>query len=174
MSEPVVPPVQSTDATEIDILRRVNADLLQKSATRKARIQELETSVGTLIAKTTEAEARIKALTIDGPVNDLCESLSKAPKTLRAALESDYRIEMRDNVLTLVNPSDGKQAMHEGKPVPFERDAIMKLLLSATDKEKQALFSSILIASKASGSGGSQSQRTVAPASKHRFGLGQR
>ncbi len=168
-------PIEPNFAAELETLRRVNAELLQKNSTRKARISELEASVGTLTTETTEAQARIKALTIDGPVNDLCESLSKAPKTLRAALESDYRIEMRDNVLTLVNPSDGKQAMHEGKPVPFERDAIMKLLLSTTDKEKQALFSSILIASKASGAGGSQSQRTVAPASKrHRFGLGQR
>ena len=41
MSEPIEP----NAAAELETLRRVNAELLQKSATRKARIQELEANV---------------------------------------------------------------------------------------------------------------------------------
>jgi hypothetical protein len=172
MSEPVVPPTPSIDAAELETLRRVNADLLQKSATRKARIVELEASAATLTAKATEAETRIRQLTIDGPVNDLCESISVAPQALRTALESDYRIEMRDGVLTLLNPSDGKQIMQDGKPVPFQAEAIKNLLLGSKDEAKLKLYRAIVVVSKASGAGGSSSNRVAAPAPRIQFGLG--
>ncbi len=167
------PPVeQSPEALELATLRRVNADLLQKSATRKARIQELEASVGTLTAQTTEAKARIKALTIDAPVMEVCESISVAPQALRSALEAEYKIEMREGVLTLVNPSDGKPVTVDGKAVPFQGEAIKNLLLGSQDAEKAKLYRAIVITNKASGgAGGAQSQRTVAPAAKHQFGL---
>ena len=162
-----------TKAAEVEILRRVNADLLQKSATRKARIAELEANVGTLSAKASETEARIKALTIDGPVNDLCESISVAPQALRTALESEYKIEMRDGALTLLNPSDGKPVMRDGKPVPFQADAIKNLLLESKDEAKSKLYRAIVIANRASGSGGAPSQRIkAAPAPRVQFGLG--
>lgn len=38
-----------------------------------------------------------------------------------------------------------------GKPFPFERDALIKLLLSTKDQSKLTLYNSILIASRASG-----------------------
>src|SRR5258708_29886717 len=110
------PVVSNSEALELATLRRTNAELTQKSATRKARIAELEASVGTLTTAKTEAETRIKALTIDGPVSDLCESISVAPQALRSALESEYRIEMREGVLTLLNPADGNPVMQDGKP----------------------------------------------------------
>ncbi|HEV2136982.1 MAG TPA: hypothetical protein VGR47_22380 [Terracidiphilus sp.] len=173
MPEPVVPTVQPTDATELETLRRVNADLLQKSATRKARIAELEASIGTLTAKASEAEVRIKALTIDGPVNDLCESISVAPQALRSALESEYRIEMHEGVLTLLNPADGKPVMQDGKPVPFQADAIKNLLLGSKDEAKKKLYNAIIIANKASGAGSSTvKQRTANAPVRPQFGLG--
>ncbi len=171
MSEPIEP----NTAAELETLRRVNAELLQKSATRKARIQELEASVGTITAEATEAKARIKALTIDGPVNDLCESISVAPQALRAALEAEYKIEMREGVLMLVNPSDGKPIMgKDGKALPFQGESIKNLLLETKDIEKAKLYSAIVITSKASGSAnvGSSSKRAVAQSSKPQFGLG--
>jgi hypothetical protein len=85
---PELPIARSPEALELSTLRKTNADLLQKSATRKARIVELEASAATLTAKATEAETRIRQLTIDGPVNDLCESISVAPQAVRSALES--------------------------------------------------------------------------------------
>jgi len=169
-------PIEANSGAELETLRRVNADLLQKSATRKGRIVELEASVVTLTAKTTEADARIRQLTIDGPVNDLCESISVAPQALRSALEAEYKIEMCEGVLTLVNPTDCKPIMgKDGKPVPFQAESIKNLLLESKDAEKAKLYSAILIASKASGgAAGSSSKRAVAAVSKHRFGLGQR
>jgi hypothetical protein len=173
MAEPTQQPIEpSPEALEVATLRKTNADLLQKSATRKSRILELEASVGTLTAKATEAETRIRQLTIDGPVQDLCQEISVAPQALRSALESEYRIELRDAVLTLVNPSDGKPVMHEGKPVPFTADSIKALLLASKDEAKLKLYRAIVVVSKASGAGGSAFKRTVAPAEKLHFGLG--
>ena len=165
---------ESTSAAELATLRKTTAELTQKSATRKARIQELEASVGTLTAKATDAETRIKALTIDGPVSDLCESISVAPQALRSALEAEFKIEMRDGVLTLLNPSDGKPVTHDGKPVPFQAESIRNLLLASKDEAKLKLYRAIVIANKASGAGGSESKRAVAPAQKLHFGLGLR
>lgn len=173
MSEPAVPSVQSTDATELETLRRVNADLLQKSATRKARIAELEASVGTLTTAKTEAESRIRVLTIDGPVNDLCELISVAPQALRSALESEYKIEMRDGVLTLLNPSDSKPVMQDGKQVAFTAESIKALLLGSKDESKKKLYNAIIIANRASGAGGAtSSQRATTAPARPQFGLG--
>ena len=168
---PDLPIEQSPEALEIATLRKTNADLLQKSATRKARISELEANAATLTVKATEAETRIRQLTIDQPVNDLCEEISVAPQALRSALEAEYKIEMRNGVLTLLNPSDGKPVTHEGKPVPFQAGAIKSLLLGSKDEAKLKLYRAIVVVSKASGASGSSSQRTTAPA-RPQFGLG--
>ena len=163
---------QSPEALELATLRKTVAELTQKSATRKFRVTELEASVAALITKATEAEARIKALTIDGPVNDLCEEISVAPQALRTALESEYRVEMKDGALSLLNASDGKPVTVDGKPVPVQADAIRNLLLSSKDEAKLKLYRAIVITNKASGSGGVEHKRTVTPVSKARqFGL---
>ena len=165
MTEPVVTPDAIDRCAGIrDLAHDVNADLLQKSATRKARITELEASTATLTAKATEAETRISQLTIDGPVNDLCEEFQFAPQALRSALESEYKIEMREGVLTLLNPSDGKPVMQDGKPVAFTADSIKALLLGSKDEAKKKLYNAISLRTKQSGAGGSSSNRVVAQA----------
>jgi hypothetical protein len=171
MAEPTLD--QSPEALEVATLRKTNAELTQKSATRKARIQELETSVGTITARATEAETRIKALTIDGPVNDLCESISVAPQALRTALDADYRVELnKDGILTLLNRSDGKQVTDKnGKAVAIQANAIRNLLLETKDEAKSKLYRAIVVVSKASGGASSSSQRTSAPAQRFQFGL---
>jgi hypothetical protein len=173
MPEPVVPSTSSTDATELETLRRTNLELTQKAATRKARIAELETSVGTATARATEAETRIRALTIDAPVMDVCEQISVAPQALRTALDADYKIEMKDGVVTLLNRTDDKPVTMDGKAVPLQAEAIKNLLLSSKDEGKLKLYRAIIIANKASGAGGASSQRaTAAPVQhKHQFGL---
>jgi hypothetical protein len=174
MPEPTQQPIEpSPEALEVATLRKTVAELTQKSATRKARVTELEANVATLAAKATESESRIKALTIDGPVMDVCESISVAPQTLRTALEADYKIEMsKDGVLTLANLSDGKPVMQDGKPVPFQADAIKNLLLASKDEAKLKLYRAIVVVSKASGAGGSSSKAAIAPARRPQFGLG--
>jgi hypothetical protein len=64
--------------------------------------------------------------------------------------------------------------MQDGKPVPFQADAIKSLLLGSKDEAKLKLYRAIVIANRASGAGGSSSKRTVAPAQKLQFGLGLR
>jgi hypothetical protein len=173
MNEPVAPLVQSHDVTELETLRRTNTELLQKAATRKAKITELEASIGKLTTAKSDAEARIKALTIDAPVNELCESISVAPRALRSALESEYKIEIREGVLTLLNPTDGKPVIQDGKAVPFTAESIKALLLGSKDEANRKLYNAIIIANKASGSGGeTTAQRGTGAPSKPQFGLG--
>lgn len=164
-------PIESPEALELSTLRKTVAELTQKNATRKARVMELETNVATLTTKATEAETRIKALIIDGPVDDLCASISVAPQALRTALESEYHVEMKDGVLSLFNLSDGKPVMQNGKPVPFQGDAIKNLLLSSKDEGKLSHYRAILIASKASGAASTTRTVSDAPA-RAQFGLG--
>jgi len=167
-----VPIEQQPEASELATLRRTVAELMQKSATRKARIAELESNAAALTAKATEAETRIKTLTLDGPVNDLCESISVAPQALRTALESEYRVEMKDGVLSLLNASDGKPVMADGKPVPVQADAIRNLLFATKDEAKKKLYNAIIITSKANGAGGAETKHHVAPVQRIQFGLG--
>jgi hypothetical protein len=47
--QPIVPP-PTDEATELATLRRVNAELLQKSANRKAKIPEPDNSLARLIS----------------------------------------------------------------------------------------------------------------------------
>lgn len=172
---PDLPIEQSPEALELATLRKTVAELTQKSATRKSRVQELEANVATLTSKATEAEARIKALTIDSPVNDLCEQISVAPQALRTALESDYRLEMKDGVLSLFNASDGKPVTVDGKPVPVQADAIKNLLLSTKDEAKLKLYRAIIVTNRASGAGGATSTTRAAsnaPVARAQFGLG--
>jgi hypothetical protein len=171
--KPELPIEPSAEALEVVTLRKTNAELVQKSATRKARIAELEASAATLQAKATEGEARIRQLTIDGPVNDLCESISVAPQALRSALEAEYKIEMHNGVLTLLNPSDSKPVMQDGKPVPFTPEGIKNMLLASKDEAKLKLYNAIIIANRASGAGGAlSSQRATNTPAKPQFGLG--
>jgi hypothetical protein len=179
VSEPIVtqqPAIEpSPDTAALAALKAAHQEVLAKRSKDKARIAELEASAAALQTRATEAEARIRQLTIDGPINILCEAISVAPQALRTALESDYRIDSQSGVLTLLNASDGTPVTSEdGKPVPFQADAIKKLLLSSKDEAKLKLFNAILIASKASGAAGSPSKRgnATAPAKPtFQFGL---
>ena len=147
------PTQQTADAisAELETLRKTNADLVAKHAKDKATIQELQNSVTTLQTKATEAETRIKQLTIDGPVNALCESISVAPQALRNALETDYRFELRDGALTILSASDGEPVTVNGKPLPVQAETIKSFLLESKDEAKLKLYRAILVANRASG-----------------------
>ena len=172
MPEPIVPVEPNGEATELETLRKTVAELTQKAATRKARITALESNASALQVKATEAETRIKALTIDGPVNDLCESISVAPQALRSALESEYRIEMRDGVLTLLNPADGKPAMQDEKPVLFQADAIKNLLLGSKDEAKKSYMTQSSLRTERAGLVTTCRQRATTAQARPQFGLG--
>jgi hypothetical protein len=79
----------------------------------------------------------------------------------------------KDGVLTLLNRTDDKPVTDkDGKPVPLQAEAIKNLLLSSKDEAKLKLYRAIVIANKASGGGGTATQRTAASVQpKHQFGL---
>lgn len=168
--QPIVP---IDPAIELETLRRVNAELMQKSAARKSRIAELEAASTALQAKATEAEATIHELTVNGPLKALAASISTVPDVFREFFLRDYKVEMVNGKLTLLTSADGKPVMKDGKAVPVEADAIKDLLLSSKDESKLRLYNSLLIGSKASGGASTGvTRRSSAPSDpKPQFGL---
>lgn len=147
MSEPIQQTIEPTE--ELATLRRVNAELVTKSATRKARVKELEAAVAELQGKLTAADTTIHDLTVAAPLNAMAESISVSSELFLEQFAKSYRLESIKGELTL-QTADGKPVLKGDKPIPFERDALYALLTD--DKHPQSkLFSTILIASRASG-----------------------
>jgi hypothetical protein len=158
------------DADELATLRTTVGELKQKSATRKARIAELEATSAGLQTKLTEANASLRQITIDRPIKQMSESISTAPELWTEQFTRSYRLELVNGELTLLD-TDGKPVMKEGKTIPFEREALLKFLTD--EKHPQATtYRAITIASRASG--GAASARTTSSAPKQpetQFGL---
>jgi hypothetical protein len=157
---------------ELETLRRVNTELVAKNTTRKQRIVELESTVAELQSKVTTAEASLRQITIDGPVRQICESISTAPELFQEQLSKYFKVELIDGTLTLLT-SDGKAVTDkDGKSVPFERDALSKFLMDGDDARAKA-FRAITVTNRASGGSGT-TQRSAAStpkAPKVQFGL---
>jgi Mg-chelatase subunit ChlD len=154
MPDPIVPTVVATpadDSAELVTLRRVNTELLTKSATRKTRITELEATVTELQGKLSESADTIHDVTVGGPLKAMAESISIAPELWLDQLTKSYKVESRKGVLTLL-ATDGTPVMKGDKPVAFERNALVDLLTDAAHPQAK-LFGSITIASRASGAG---------------------
>lgn len=161
---------QQQNIEELDTLRRTNSELVTKNSTRKQRIAELEASVAELQAKVAEREASIRTITIDGPLKTMAESISTAPDLWIEQLNKSHRVELTDGKLTLLS-TDGKPVLKDGKPVPFERQALIDLLTAGDDPQGKA-FKAITIASRASGAATPASEHVVTPSKpKIRFGL---
>ena len=148
---------------ELETLRRTNAELVIKSHTRKARIAELEASL-------TTAQQQVNELLLNRPIKQLAAAISTSPETLIPSLLSDYKVELQGEELVL-QTQDGKPVMHEGKAVPFEADAVRKLLLATKDEAKLRLYNSIIIVSRASGGGILQTGTRPEPKAPIQFGL---
>jgi uncharacterized coiled-coil protein SlyX len=158
-------------ATELETLRRVNGELKTKSATRKARVTELEATVTELQSKLSEASDSLRQVTIDGPLKQMSESISTAPELFLEQFSKSYRLEMVKGQLTL-QTIDGKPVLKGEKPVPFEREALAKLLTAGDDAQAK-IFKSITVVSRASGANSQRSNRHSQSASVPRpsFGL---
>ena len=174
MSEPIQQTIEPTD--ELATLRRVNAELLAKSATRKAKIAELEVAAVTLQGKLTESEGTIHDLSVTRPVKAIAESISIAPDVFLEHLNKSYRVEMVKGELSLLTP-DGKPALDGDKPVPFTGDGLTNFLKSPANPQAK-LFGSILIVNRASGAGGgsgafrpARAAEPSAPSKRPQFGL---
>jgi hypothetical protein len=79
----------------------------------------------------------------------MSESISTAPELWLDRFGKSYRLEMVKGQLTL-QTTDGKPVLKGDKPVPFEREALVKLLTEGDDAPAR-IFKAITIASRASG-----------------------
>jgi hypothetical protein len=160
MPEPIEPTIDLT--AEVETLRRVNGELKTKSATRKARVAELEATVADLHSKLTASNDSLRLATIDGPLKQMSKSISTAPELWLEQFGKSYQLEIVKGQLTL-QTIDGKPILKGEKPVPFEREALVKLLTDGDDAQAR-IFRSITIASRASGASvPHRSNRTPVP-----------
>lgn len=152
-------PTQQTDANELERLRLANAQLTEKSKTRKLKIAELE-------AANAAIQAQLRLITVDAPMRSMAESMSTVPDLFIEQFNKSHRLELIDGKLTIVNAEDGKPIN-----VAFEKDALLKHLTD--EKFSQAkTFNAILIASRASGGAAPVTQRVAKPVTVQRkFGL---
>lgn len=155
MSEPITPP---EPIAELETLRTTNAELVKKSATRKARIAELEASIAELQGKFDTAQSTIHQLTVAAPVKALAESISTVPELFLEQFNKSYRVESINGELIL-QTTDGKRVMKGDKAVPFERSALVELLTDEAHAQAK-VFRSITIASRASGASGGNNGRS--------------
>jgi hypothetical protein len=145
---------------EVETLRRVNGELKTKSAARKARVSELEATVTELQAKLSDAQTSLHQVTIDGPLKHMSESISTVPELWLEQFSKSYRLEMVNGQLTL-QTTDGKPVLKGENAIPFEREALVKLLTDGDDAQAR-IFKSITIVSRASGASAPRSDRASA------------
>ncbi len=177
MSEPTQQPIEPTPNpnAELETLRRVNAELLAKSATRKAKIVELEVAAVALQGKLTESESTIHELAVTRPLKAMAESISTAPDVLIEHLTKSYRVEVVKGELSLLT-LDGKPVLNGDKAVPFTNEGLTALLKNPAHPQAK-LFSSILIVNRASGASGgfgvikARTPAAPAPPKRLQFGL---
>jgi hypothetical protein len=160
------------DTNELETLRRTNSELVAKNATRKQRIKELEEQVSSLEAKNTDSAKRIRDLEIGTPLKQMADSLSNVPELLIEQLQKHYAIELADGKLALQTPDGKPIATKDGKFVAWDQQALRDYL-TGSDNPQARVFQTLIIASRASGAGGSthQNQRVKKDHPNVSFGL---
>jgi hypothetical protein len=173
MSEPTTPTL-TDPTTELATLRRVNAELVAKSATRKARVTELEASMIELQGKLTASETAAHTAAVTIPLQQLSESLSPVPTLWLKSFSEHFKVESKDGKLSVLTNEGESIKDVKGQPVPFERSAIAKYLTeSEPESERTKLFRVITATSFASGAGAAPGAQNLPSktASKSHFGL---
>ncbi|MGA9673065.1 MAG: hypothetical protein WBQ94_27955 [Terracidiphilus sp.] len=177
MSEPIVtqqPSIEpSPDTAELTILKQAHQEVLTKRQKDKARIAELESVVTGLQSKLSESTETIHQITIGVPLKTMAESMSTVPDLFLEQFSKHYKVEMVKGTLTLLSVDGQPVAAKDGSTIPFERDALTKLLTTGDDARAKT-FQAITITNRASGAGGSPSKRgnATAPAKPtFQFGL---
>jgi hypothetical protein len=172
MPEPVQA-TESSEAPELEALRKQVSELTAKSATRKATIATLQATIADLQTKLSESANQLQAANVTAPLSAMCQSLSKHTAIFQEQFLKDYSVEMVNGKLAL-RSKDGKSiTSDDGKEVPFERESILKLLLNSKDEEKRILYNAICIATRASGASTAFTTQNTATARTpvHSFGL---
>ncbi|MGA7523483.1 MAG: hypothetical protein WBW84_13580 [Acidobacteriaceae bacterium] len=159
---------------ELETLRKTNNELLAKKTAHKARIAELEASNAESQTQLTTVRGELHELTIGTPLKAMAESISNVPELWIEQLNKSYRLEMVNGELSLLNIADGKPVTVNGKPVPFERRALIDLL-TGKDHLQSKVFSAITV-SRASGGAAPpvitpERKPASEPAPRNQFGL---
>lgn len=176
MSEPTPIETKPTpEATELETLRRVNGELINKSQTRKTKITELESQIAELQGKLSESLTTIHELTVAAPLQAMASTISTDPDFFLDQFSKSYKVELIEGKLAL-QTTDGKSVTtKDGVPVPFEQKALLDLLTEGESTQAK-VYKNILIASRASGASGSSgyagSERTPTKKPKPSFGIG--
>jgi predicted RNase H-like nuclease (RuvC/YqgF family) len=170
MSELTQPVIEQPVTNELEVLRRTNGELVAKSATRKARVTELEATVTELQSKLAAASDTIRQVTVDGPVRTMAESMSQVPELFLEQFNKSYRVELLGGKLTLLSAIDRKPVEKDGKTVPFERQALAQHLTSG-DGATAKVFRAITTVSRATGGRIMPTTRTPPQSPKINFGL---
>jgi len=159
--------------TEVETLRKTNAELLTKRQKDKTRIAELETSTTELQSKLTVSETALHDVTVGAPLKAMSEDVSPVPELFRDQLLKHFRVELLDGKVALQS-ADGKPVTDkDGKPIPFERMALTKFLTDGEDARAKT-FAAITRTSWASGAQSvtEPTRRTAAPSKpRAQFGL---
>jgi hypothetical protein len=152
-------PINSPE--ELIALRSTNAELLKKSKDRKAKLAEHEATITDLKARLTIAETALADATVGAPLRGMAAALSPVPDLWLAEFAKHYKAEMKGGKLQVLD-MEGKPVMDGDQEVPFENQAIAKLL-GNSDKDELASFAHIMFGSRASGGGAVASQSSGIP-----------
>jgi hypothetical protein len=178
MSEPIVPK-SADDAAELATLRRVNAELLAKSASRKAKVSELEVTVADLTGKLTASETAVHESLVTVPLRQLSEVISPVPSVWLETFSKHFKVTSKDGTLNILTNDGLPLNDSKGMPVKFERAAIaLYLTETEPESERTKLFRMITVSSLASGASASHKGNGTSPSSSqpHRpgaqFGIG--
>ena len=152
-------PTPEAIEAELVTLRRLRDELLATKTKQKAKIDELESQLLQANDRVTSAEANVQELTINGPFKAMAEVISKTPGTFLDVFQRTYKVTMKDGQLTLLHAKDGKPVLDEkDKAIPFERGALVKLLLADKDPAALAFYQTTLLIPAATGG----ADRTIA------------
>ena len=178
MSEPttLTPEQIAVLQTELETLRRSNAELIARHGKDKTRLTELEAQSTELQGKLTESEAKIKTLTVNVPLRQIAEKVSDMPDTWMELFGQSFKVDAaQDGKLTILT-ADGKPAKNStGESVSFDFVAISRFVTEhEPESERAKLFNRITRTNFASGSAGisrTQAKAKSRETAVHSFGL---
>lgn len=141
---------EPNNETELEVLRRTNKELTEKSKTRKLRIIALEKDNAELQTKLGEATASLRHIQVDAPLQDVARDMSPVPELWKEQLAKHYKIELVGGKLTLLTKDDKPVINKDGKVVSLLDRVNLVNLLCDGDDERAKTFRAITIGSKAS------------------------
>jgi hypothetical protein len=173
MSEPITEPQPVDHAAVAQQLQTVVTELRGKNAQRKTRIAELEAAMTAKDSEISQLQTTVRQVTIDGPLKAMAEHVGTVPDLWLQEFQKTMTVALADGKL-MVHDTEGKPIMAaDGKPLPFEAQAITKHLID--EKHPQAkTFRAITVGSRASGAATIGTQRRTASSEEPKriqFGL---